>query len=164
MLAERGRKWAYTTVATLLQRLQSKEYVTADSSVVPHVYQAVVTRDELLDRRLKDAAAELCDGRAAPLILALVQGNRFSAEELARFRRLLDDAAMGRTPGSQNRSRERAARLDRRIHRNKWEVAHALVVRGDNTDRGGCSPGWPPWREGCAGSGRRPGISCGWWC
>ena len=54
------------------------------SSVVPHVYQAVVSRDELLDRRLKDAAEELCDGRAAPLILALVQGNRFSADRADR--------------------------------------------------------------------------------
>ena len=93
VLAERGRKWAYTTVATLLQRLQTKEYVTADSSAMPHVYRAIVTRDHLLDRRLKDAAAEFCDGQAAPLILALVQGNRFTAEELARFRRLIDEAA-----------------------------------------------------------------------
>ena len=28
VLTERGRTWAYTTVATLLQRLQSKQYVT----------------------------------------------------------------------------------------------------------------------------------------
>ena len=92
LLADRGRKWAYTTVATLLQRLQAKQYVASDSSVLPHVYRATVTREELLDRRLKDAAAELCDGQAAPLLLALVQANRFSAEELARFRHLLDAA------------------------------------------------------------------------
>jgi predicted transcriptional regulator len=98
LLGDRGRRWAYTTVATLLQRLQVKRYVAADSSVVPHVYRAIVTRDQLLDRRLKDAAEELCDGQAAPLILALVQGNRFSAEELARFRRLLDEAARESKP------------------------------------------------------------------
>jgi BlaI family transcriptional regulator, penicillinase repressor len=91
-LTNQGRKWAYTTVATLLQRLQTKQYVASDSSVVPHVYRAAVTREGLLDRRLKDAAEELCDGQAAPLLLALVQGNRFSAEDLARFRRVLDEA------------------------------------------------------------------------
>jgi predicted transcriptional regulator len=92
-LADRGRRWAYTTVSTLLQRLQTKQYVASDASVVPHVYRAVVTREELLDRRLRDAADELCDGRAAPLLLALVEKNRFSAEELTRLRRLLDEAA-----------------------------------------------------------------------
>ena len=53
-------------------------------------------REQLLDRRLKDAAEELCDGQAAPLILALVQGNRFSAEELERMRQMLDEAASKR--------------------------------------------------------------------
>ena len=93
LLARRGRRWAYTTVATLLQRLLAKQYVASDPTVVPHVYRAAVTRDELLGRRLQDAADELCDGRAAPLVLALVQGGRFSNEELARLRRLLDGAA-----------------------------------------------------------------------
>jgi predicted transcriptional regulator len=93
LLARRGRRWAYTTVATLLQRLLAKQYVVSDPTVVPHVYRAAVTREELLERRLRDAADELCDGRAAPLVLALVQGGRFSAEELARLRRLLDEAA-----------------------------------------------------------------------
>jgi BlaI family transcriptional regulator, penicillinase repressor len=102
VLTERGRRWAYTTVATLLQRLQAKHYVTADSSVVPHVYTAVVSREQLLDRRLKDAAEELCDGQAAPLILALVQGNRFSATELDRMRRLLDEAASKSKPRKSN--------------------------------------------------------------
>jgi predicted transcriptional regulator len=98
VLASRGRRWAYTTVATLLQRLGAKQYVASDPSDVPHVYRAVVTRDELLERRLQDAANELCDGRAAPLVLALVQGGRFSAEELARLRRLLDEATSGALP------------------------------------------------------------------
>ena len=95
ILKKRGRRWAYTTVATLLQRLVAKQYVASDPSTVPHVYRADVTRDELLESRLKDAADEFCDGRAAPLVLALVQGNRFSAAELARLRRLLDEAGEG---------------------------------------------------------------------
>jgi predicted transcriptional regulator len=93
VLAGRGRRWAYTTVATLLQRLVAKQYVASDPSAVPHVYRAEVSREALLERRLQDAADELCDGRAAPLVLALVQGGRFSPEELTRLRRMLDEAA-----------------------------------------------------------------------
>ena len=97
VLKNGGRRWAYTTVATLLQRLAVKQYIASDPSTVPHIYRAVVSRDELLERRLRDAADELCDGHTAPLVLALVQGHRFSAEELSRFRQFLDKAA-GRQP------------------------------------------------------------------
>jgi BlaI family penicillinase repressor len=88
----RGRSWAYTTVSTLLQRLTAKEVVASTSETVPHVYRATVLRDALLERRLKEAADDLCDGAAAPLVLALVQGNRFTTEELSRFQSLLDTA------------------------------------------------------------------------
>ncbi len=63
-----------------------------------------VSRDELLERRLQDAADELCDGRAAPLVLALVQGGRFSPEELARLRRMIDEAAgISTVPQTENK-------------------------------------------------------------
>ena len=98
LLQDRGRRWAYTTVATLLQRLGLKQYVVGDPSAVAHVYRAVVTRNELLESRLKDTAEELCDGRAAPLILALVQNSRLSVAEVARLRQMLDQAAQSAGP------------------------------------------------------------------
>jgi predicted transcriptional regulator len=91
-MGRRGRRWAYTTVSTLLLRLAAKGCVASDATGVPHVFRATVSRDELVERRLKDAADELCDGDAAPLVLALVQKHRFSPEDLAWFRRLLDEA------------------------------------------------------------------------
>src|SRR4051794_1300501 len=84
-LERRGRRWAYTTVSTLLLRLAVKGCVSSNAAEVPHVYRAAVSREELLERRLRDAADELCGGDAAPLVLTLVQGNRFTPEELARF-------------------------------------------------------------------------------
>ena len=91
-LAARGRSWAYTTVSTLLLRLTTKGCIASDSSAVPHVYRATVSRDEMLARRLAAAADELCDGDAVPLVLALVQKHRFKPDELARFQSLLDAA------------------------------------------------------------------------
>ncbi len=108
ILERQGRHWAYTTVATLLQRLVVKKFAGSDPSAVPHVYRALVSRDELLDRRLKDAAEEFCDGRAAPLVLALVQGNQFSADEVARLRRLLDEAGGRIGPPRSKAAREKS--------------------------------------------------------
>jgi predicted transcriptional regulator len=92
LLVDRG--WAYTTMLTLLRRLVVKGYAISEASGVAHVFRAALSREEVLQRRLKDAADELCDGSAVPLVLALVQGHRFSPEELARLRRLLDEAAV----------------------------------------------------------------------
>jgi predicted transcriptional regulator len=90
LLRQQGRRWAYTTVLTLLQRLESKGYVSSDKSGVAHVFRSAVTRDKLLRQRLKDLANHLCEGTATPLVLALVEGQRFTAEEIGQFRQLLD--------------------------------------------------------------------------
>lgn len=90
VLSGRGRQWAYTTVQTLLQRLQTKGWAVSDTSGPAHVYRASASREELIQDHLQTLADELCEGAPAPLMLALVKGHRFSADEIARFRRLLD--------------------------------------------------------------------------
>jgi predicted transcriptional regulator len=56
-----------------------------------HVFAPAVTRDELLGSSLATLADRVCDGTASPLVHALVRGHRFSADEIAHFRKLLDD-------------------------------------------------------------------------
>jgi predicted transcriptional regulator len=90
LLHEQGRRWAYNTVLTLLQRLEAKGYAASDKRGVAHVFRAAVTRDRLLRRRLRDLANQLCEGAASPLVRALVEGHRFTGEEIESFRRLLD--------------------------------------------------------------------------
>lgn len=90
-LRKRRRRLAYNTVLTLLSRLREKGYVTADRRDTAHLFRAVVTRDELLGSSLSALADRVCDGTASPLVLALVRGQRFSAEEIAHFRKLLDE-------------------------------------------------------------------------
>ena len=90
ILLEQGRSWAYTTVQTLLQRLESKGHVRSDKSGSAHVYRAAVSREELLSRRLRDLADQFCDGTASPLLLALVGDSRLTAEEIKQLRQLLD--------------------------------------------------------------------------
>jgi predicted transcriptional regulator len=96
LLTRRGRRWAYTTVLTLLARLESKGYVASDKSGLAHVFRPVVSRDQLLRQRLTHLADDLCDGTAAPLVQALVSVRRFSPQEIEHFRQLLDRLAEGK--------------------------------------------------------------------
>jgi predicted transcriptional regulator len=89
-LRQRGRRYAYTTVLTLLQRLEAKGHVRSDKSGVAHVFAAAVSRDGLLRRRLDELADELCDGTATPLVQALVEGRRLTPDDIEHLRRLLD--------------------------------------------------------------------------
>ena len=90
-LRGRRRRLAYNTVLTLLTRLKEKGYVAADRRDTAHLFRARVTREDLLGSTLSAIADRVCDGTASPLVHALVRGQRFSAEEIAHFRKLLDD-------------------------------------------------------------------------
>ena len=90
-LRRRRRRLAYNTVLTLLSRLREKGYVAADRRDTAHQFRAVVTRDALLGSSLAALADRVCDGTASPLVLALVRDRRFSADEIAHLRKLLDD-------------------------------------------------------------------------
>lgn len=84
------KRWAYTTVQTLLNRLQTKGYVRSDRSGSAHIYRPAVSRDQLLQLRLNDLSKKLCEGTASPLVMALVEGVRFTPEEIDQFRKLLN--------------------------------------------------------------------------
>lgn len=85
------QRWAYTTVQTLLNRLVAKGAVQREPEGNAHRYSPSVSRNRLLASRLKELAEQLCDGATSPLIAALVNNERFSDEELAGFRKLLDE-------------------------------------------------------------------------
>lgn len=91
VLRGRGRSWAYTTVLTLLQRLEAKGYVSRETEGVAHVYHAAVSRDRLLRTRLRELSDRFTEGSATPLVQALVDGHRFTRDEIEHFRRILDE-------------------------------------------------------------------------
>jgi BlaI family penicillinase repressor len=91
-LRKRRRRWAYTTILTLLSRLKEKGYVKQDrTGGAAHVFHAAITRNQLLADGLSDLADRICDGTSSPLVHALVQGKRLSSEEIADLRKLLDE-------------------------------------------------------------------------
>src|SRR5438309_937146 len=90
VVLRKRRRYAYTTVLTLLQRLEAKGHVASDKSGVAHVFAAAVSREGLLRRRLGELADELCDGTTTPLVQALVERGRLTPEDVEQLRRLLD--------------------------------------------------------------------------
>ena len=106
-LRDKGNTWAYTTLATLLQRLETKGYVSIDKSEAAHVFKALATREDLIQDHLKDLADEYCEGTPAPLMLALVRNHRFTPEEIARFRGLLDELEKPAVESAPKRPRKR---------------------------------------------------------
>lgn len=84
------RRWAYTTVQTLLGRLESKGYVEADRGGFAHVFRPTVTRESLLRQRLDALAHELCQGAKTPLVLALVDGEGLEPADIEHLRALLE--------------------------------------------------------------------------
>jgi predicted transcriptional regulator len=89
-LHQSGRRVAYTTVMTVLSRLEKKGFVASDKSDVAYIYRAKVSRDRVIGARVREVVKQLYDGAAAPLVLQLMQSERFSPDEIAEFQRLVE--------------------------------------------------------------------------
>jgi BlaI family penicillinase repressor len=88
-----GGNSEYATVQKLLERLEDKGHVAHRSEGRQNVYRARVRREDLVARRLRDTAEQLCDGSLTPLLTHLVSAGRLSREELHELRRLVDRLA-----------------------------------------------------------------------
>jgi len=92
-LYPKGKFSQYTTVQSLLQRLESKGYVARDRSAFVHVFEAKVDRSALIGHRLQDVADKLCEGSLTPLLLQLAEGAQLTDEQREILRKVLDDAS-----------------------------------------------------------------------
>jgi predicted transcriptional regulator len=89
-LHQRGKRVAYTTVLTFLTRLEQKGFVSSDRSDVAYVYRPLVTREQIRRSRLRTLVDQLYDGSVAPLVLQLIQHERFSRTEIEELHRLIE--------------------------------------------------------------------------
>jgi BlaI family transcriptional regulator, penicillinase repressor len=90
-LHERGRTVAYTTVLTFLTRLEQKGMVASDKRGTAYVYRAKISRQSVSASRIRTLVDQLYDGAAAPMLLHMIENERFSAEEVAQLRKLVID-------------------------------------------------------------------------
>lgn len=103
-------RWAYTTVQTLLHRLEDKGLVERDRSQGVTRYAATISRERLLHQSLQDLSNQLGDGSMLSLMHGIAAGGRLDRDDIAELRRFLDrleaDAA-GRKGKKKPRSRRK---------------------------------------------------------
>lgn len=90
--ARLGRKPAYTTVMTTLDRLYKKGLAARDKDGLAYVYRAAIDRGEYQRRVVEAAVAPLLEQGAGPVLAAFVDvAAGASRQHLAELERLIAD-------------------------------------------------------------------------
>jgi predicted transcriptional regulator len=88
-LEAQGRKLAYTTVLTLLGRLERRGYVHCRRESPAHRYEPRISRRRVAAGRLGELIEQLGEGEALPLILQLVEVGKLKRHDIRQLKELL---------------------------------------------------------------------------
>lgn len=83
--------WSRNTVLTYLTRMEAKGLVSINKEVTPHIYSALLDREDCRHRERKSFLQRVYSGSAGDLIAAFIKEESISPEERERLRKLLDD-------------------------------------------------------------------------
>ncbi len=92
-----GRQWSYATVATLLDRLESKGLVTSDRSELAFVYRPAISSQEVRQKRLTSLVDKLYQGEPGLLVLHLLKSHPLEPSQANEVRSLLDEMTGDKT-------------------------------------------------------------------
>lgn len=93
-LQENGIELAYTTVLTMLGRLEAKGMVTRDDSERAHRYKALVKEPSAVGSAIKKLAERFFNGSIEALATRLVEQD-LSSEQLRRIQTIIDENRQG---------------------------------------------------------------------
>ena len=85
----RSRKPAYTTILTMMRKLEAKGYLKHEVDDRTYVYQAMISRRAVRQSVLGDLLDRLFEGSPSLLLSSLVEQDRISEEELREIRKLI---------------------------------------------------------------------------
>jgi predicted transcriptional regulator len=86
-----GRQWSYATVATLLDRLETKGVITSDRSELAFVYRPVITSQEVRQKRVSNLVDKLYQGEPGLLVLHLLKSHPLDPKQAKEVRSILED-------------------------------------------------------------------------
>ena len=87
------RKLAYTTVATLLTRMRGKGYVRAREKNFAYVFRPLVTREQVIDRKLDDFITRVLGGDVAPLAAYIAENRNLTPEQIKALEEIVRSAS-----------------------------------------------------------------------
>jgi predicted transcriptional regulator len=87
----KGRDLPYTTVATMLQKLERKGFLTHEVKDRTYVYRPIVKWYEVSQGMLQDLIDRLFDGSSELLINTLFQSQNLSQQEIQRLKQMIAD-------------------------------------------------------------------------
>jgi BlaI family penicillinase repressor len=86
----KGTRWQRETIRTLINRLVQKKAVAFEKKGRQHYYRPVVAEAECVKAETRSLLRRFRGGAIEPMLAALVEEQRLSAEQVARLRRILD--------------------------------------------------------------------------
>ncbi len=84
---ERGL--AYTTVATVMRKLESKGFLKHDEKDRTYIYRPLADQDKVSQGMLREMIDGLFDGSAAKLVTTLIQGEHLTERDLNQIQRII---------------------------------------------------------------------------
>lgn len=88
-LQAQHKRVAYTTIQTMLNRLETKKLVARDGTARVHRYHALLKQPKVVDSALKRLTHRFFDGSAEALVTRLVEKD-LNEEQLERIQTLID--------------------------------------------------------------------------
>ncbi|MFO0960584.1 MAG: BlaI/MecI/CopY family transcriptional regulator [Isosphaeraceae bacterium] len=93
VLQDAGRTWSYATVATLLDRLETKGMVTSDRSDLAFIYKPAIQEQDVRQKRVNHLVDKLYQGEPGLLVMHLLKAHALEPEQARQIRSLLDSMA-----------------------------------------------------------------------
>jgi len=87
----RRRKPAYSTILTMMRKLEAKGYLQHDVDERTYVYRPTISRQAVRHSVLGDILNRLFEGSPSLLLTSLVEQNRISETELREIRKLIKE-------------------------------------------------------------------------
>lgn len=91
LMEQLGKKWNKNTVHTFLSRLCTKGFAEVDKECSPHVYRALIPREECESQERESFLQRVYRGSVSNMVAAFVKGGELSEEEREELRKLLQD-------------------------------------------------------------------------